>query len=189
MKNLISRNINGKKVLLFFILTNIIYLIMLAISIPHVMNFSNGMKLLDMMPMGYDAEYVDILFNTLGESGRDAYLFIQIPFDMAYPFLFGISYCLILAYFFNKLNKLKSPLIYLCFLPIIAGISDYFENIGIITLLTNYPDYSNSVIVITNFFSVLKSSATTIYFVVLLITIFIFIIKAIGGKKITANSK
>ena len=74
---------------------------MLTITIPMVMSFSDGMKLLDMMPAGYSAEYVNTLLNTLGEQGRNAYLFQQIPVDMVYPFLFAVSYCLLFAYFLD----------------------------------------------------------------------------------------
>jgi hypothetical protein len=188
MKEFIYRNIEGKKVLLLFILTNIIYISMLAITIPYIMKFSNGLKLLDMMPMGYNAEYVNSLMNTLGEHGRNAYLFIQLPLDMIYPFLFGISYCLIFAYFLNKFGKLRSPLFYICLLPLIAGIFDYLENIGIITILSNFPNHSNLSIILTNYFTVTKSTFTTIYFVALIITIIIFVIKAIRNKNISVTT-
>lgn len=36
-----------------------------------------------------------LLLSALGENGRHAYLFHQLPFDMLYPFLFGVTYCLI----------------------------------------------------------------------------------------------
>ena len=81
---------------------------MLMVTIPKTMGFSKGMKLLDMMPMGYDSEYINTLFEALGENGRGVYLYNQIPIDMVYPFLFGISYCLLLVYFLQKINKLNS---------------------------------------------------------------------------------
>ena len=127
LKNIIDKNLNGKKVFLLFILTNIVYAFMLLVTIPKVMSFSNGLKLLDMMPAGYDLEYINSLFNALGEGGRELYLYNQIPVDMIYPFLFGISNCLLLAYFLKKINKLDTSLFYLCLLPLVAGIADYFE--------------------------------------------------------------
>ena len=130
----------GKKVLSLFILTNVVFLFMLMVTIPKTMEFSNGMKLLDMLPTGYNLDYVNKLFSTLGENGREIYLTNQIPVDMIYPLLFGLTYTLLLAYFLKKLNKLKSPFTYLCLLPIIAGIADYFENIGIITMLNSSPN-------------------------------------------------
>lgn len=179
MKKIILNNIQGKKVLFLFILTNLVYAFMLMVTIPKVMHFSGGMKLLDMIPTGYNLEYVNTLFDTLREKGRNAYLFRQIPVDMIYPFLFGISNCLILAYFLKKLNKLNGSLFHLCFIPIVAGITDYVENIGIITMLMKYPNLSNESVMITNIFSVIKSLSTTIYFVVLIIILIILGIKTI----------
>lgn len=174
MKDLIKRNINGKKILALFILTNIIYAIMLTITIPKVMSFSGGMKLLDMMPTGYSADYVNSLLNALGDKGREAYLFNQLPLDMIYPFFFGVSYCLILAYLLNKIGKTESYIFYLSFLPLFSGLFDYFENIGIIIMLNSYPDNSIILTQITNVFSVLKSSFTTLYFIILIIILIIF---------------
>ncbi len=70
IREIIKRNINGKKGLIIFILTNIIYTILLLITIPKVMNFSNGMKLFDMLPTGYNVKYAHSLSSVLGEKGR-----------------------------------------------------------------------------------------------------------------------
>jgi len=164
MRDLIKKNLDGKKVLFLFIVANIIYTIMLTITIPEVMNYSGGMKLLDMMPTGYNAEYVNKLLITLGEQGIHVYLYHQIPVDMIYPLLFGVSNCLVIAYFLNKLGKLDSPIFFLCYLPLLAGLFDYHENIGIITMLRTFPDNSSLLSTITNVFSVLKSIFTTVFF-------------------------
>lgn len=171
MKHLIHKNISGKKVLLFFTLANIVYAIILIITIPEIMHYSDGMKILDMMPTGYDAHYVNTLFNTLGIQGRYAYLYHQLPLDLIYPALFGISSCLVLAYFLGKLKKLDGPLFYLCLIPLFSGFFDYGENIGIIMMLKDYPNISVLQVQITNVFSVLKSAFVTIYFIILIITL------------------
>jgi len=175
MTDLIKQNLSGKKVLLLFIATNIVYLFMLTVTIPAVMQYSRGMKILDMMPLGYDAAYVNTLFDTLGTTGQEVYLLKQLPVDLLYPFLFGVSSCLVLAYFLNKLGKADKPVFYLCFIPLFSGLFDYAENIGIISLLNRYPDHTTWMITITSFFSVLKNSFTTVYFVILIITLVVFI--------------
>jgi hypothetical protein len=152
---------------------------MLVITIPLVMSFSGGMKLLDMMPAGYTPEYVDSLLSVLGVKGRNVYLFRQLPLDMIYPCLFGITYSLLLAYILKKLEKLDGHLFFFCLLPLLSGFFDYCENIGIITMLKMYPDYPSWIAVSTSSFSVLKSSFTTIYFV----TLIVFLI-VVGIKKL-----
>ena len=168
MRNLISKNLKGKIIIPLFLLAGIFYTIMLTITIPKVTGFSNGMKILDMMPTGYDAAYVNTLLNTLGEKGRNAYLYNQIPFDMVFPLFFGISLCLIFAYILKRLGKLEGSLFYICYLPLISALFDYGENIGIITLLNSYPNQINLMAQITNVFSVLKSSTTTLDFIIVI---------------------
>jgi len=174
MRDLIKKNLDGRKVLFLFILTNIVYAIMLTVTIPEVMNYSGGMKLLDMMPAGYNADYVNALLRALGEQGRHAYLFHQIPVDMIYPLLFGVSNCLVISYFLNKLDKLHSSFFFLCYLPLFAGLFDYLENFGIITMLKSFPNNSGLLSQTTNVFSVLKSSFTVGYFIILIITLIAF---------------
>jgi hypothetical protein len=184
----INDNISGKKVLGLFILTNAVYVFMLTVTIPKTMSFSKGMKLLDMMPTGYDFNYVSRLFNSLGEIGRDTYLTNQIPVDMIYPLLFSLTYSLLLAYFLKKLNKLNASFIYLCLIPIIAGTADYLENLGIIAMLKNYPDLTEISVKITSSFSLIKSISTTAFFIILIIVLVILgLKKAINGKKTSTN--
>ncbi len=183
MQSWITKYATGKKVLLLFVLCNLIYVIMLAFTIPKVMHFTEGMKLLDMMPGGYNFDYVRDLFTALGNKGRHAYLYQQIPIDMVYPALFAIAYCLLLAYFLGKLQKLNRPYIYLCFLPLIGGTADYLENIGIITLLNQYPEISGFTVQLTSVFSLIKSAATSIYFVALLVVLILLGIRWISRKR------
>jgi hypothetical protein len=178
----IEKNISGKKVLGLFILTNLVYTFMLTVTIPKTMEFSNGMKLLDMMPTGYDLNYVNELFTSLGENGRLTYLTNQIPVDMIYPLLFGLSYCLLLGYFLKKLNKLNSQYSYLCVIPIITGIADYLENIGIIKMLKNYPELKETSVYTTNIFSVIKSISTSIFFIALIVILIALGIKVLNTK-------
>ena len=185
---ILEKNISGKKVLSLFILTNVIYLFMLMVTIPKTMGFSNGMKLLDMLPTGYNQDYVNELFRTLGENGRDIYLTNQLPVDMIYPLLFGLTYSLLLAYFLKKLNKLKHPFTYLCLLPIIAGIADYLENFGIITMLNSYPDLTETTVNATNTFSVIKSVSTSMFFIALIVVLIILGIKFVKRNKSSANN-
>lgn len=149
---------------------------MLTVTIPAVMQYSGGLDLLDMMPGGYSADYVMTLFNKLGDVGRNTYLYKQIPADMIYPLLFAIGYSLLLGYILNKLGKFESRLFYLCYIPILSGMFDYLENMGIILMLRSYPDISKSLIQTTSIFSVCKSVTTTLFFVTLIILLIMHVV-------------
>jgi hypothetical protein len=184
---LLERHLSGKKVLGLFLLTNSVYLFMLAFTIPTTMAFSKGMKLLDIMPMGYDLNYVKELFSSLGEKGRETYLTTQLPLDMVYPLLFGLSYSLLIAYFLNKLNKLNAPYVFLCILPILGGVADYVENLGIMIMLNSYPDLTWGLVRITALFSIIKSSSSSLFFIALLLVLIAFGFKTIKGEKTCAT--
>lgn len=179
MRNLIKKHLKERRIIILLILSGSMYLFMMTITIPEVMSYSGGMKLPDIMPTGYTNDYVNLLLGKLGEQGRYVYLYHQIPADMIYPFLFGISNCLVLAWLFNKLGKYQGPLFNLCLLPILAGIFDYCENFGIISLLTTYPHNPPVLSEITDIFSVLKSIFTALYLIVLIITLVGFVLNRI----------
>lgn len=179
MKEFISKNSNGKKVLIFALITSIVYLIMPIVTMPIVNRFTNGMKILDLLPGGFNFEYVITLFNTLGEEGRHSYLFYQIPVDMVFPLLLAITNCLLISFFLKKLDLFRAPVIYLCFLPLISGVADYSENIGIIIMLNQFPDITTFAVKITSLFSVIKYSAITISFLGIIV---LGILLGIKGK-------
>lgn len=171
MNKLFIKYATGKRVLLFFILSSLVYVAMLVYTVPKVMQYANGMKLPDLMPTGYNFEYVNALFASLGAEGRHIYLWQQIPLDLVYPALFALCYSLMLAYFIKKLKPTKSPIFFFCWLPVMGGTADYLENFGVITLLRRFPDITEHTVQLTSLATVIKSSATTVYFLVLLVVL------------------
>ena len=182
MRQIIIKNLDGKKILLLFILTGIIYLTMLTVTIPKLLGFSGGLKIMDMMPTGYNPVYVNSLLNALGPDGRHFYLFYQLPLDMFFPGINAITFCLIFGYFLQKLGKINGIFFYICYLPLFAGHFDYCENIGIITMLNSYPDNPVILSIVTNLFSILKSSITTIYSFILIFVLIVFSLKKFRQK-------
>jgi hypothetical protein len=183
MKTIILKHIEGKKVLALFIITNAVFFLMIFVTIPKVAQYAEGMQLFDLMPAGYSAEYAKTLLDTLGNEGRHAYLYRQLPLDLIFPGLFGITYCLLLAYFFEKLQLTQSYLFYLCMLPLLGGLFDYFENAGIILMLNMYPDFSTTIAKATSIFTIQKSVVSTIYFVALPVTIVVYVCRNIRLNK------
>ncbi len=170
MKNLIAliqRKSSGKNVLLFFIPAMFIYVLMLSYTIPGVEKYTHGMKLFDLSPSGYSYEYAKDLLVNLGDSGRELYLYNQLPLDFLYPALFAISCSLLLSWLFLKTKNSSSRLFYLCLVPLAAGVFDYIENIMIISLITGYPDISPAQVGVASFATITKSVLTTLFFLVL----------------------
>ncbi len=168
MHRLIQNNISGKKVLSFFIITQVFYGILMFITIPKLMEYSQKVKILDIMPMGYNLEHVQNLFANLGDVGRNFYLTVQIPIDFIYPLLFTISYSLLLAYLFKKSSLTSSKIKTLNVVPVFAGLFDYLENLGIIGMLKTYPDLNIMLVSTTSTITIAKSIFTTVAFILLI---------------------
>ena len=136
----------------------------------------DGLQIFDMKPNGYSFTYAKELLGNLGKGGRNFYLFRQLPLDFVYPLLFMMSNILILSFFLKKIGKLESWFLLVLF-PVIAGIFDYLENLGLIYLLTSYPRISEIGVRIISTFTVIKSLFTSLYFVILLFVLAILIFK------------
>ncbi len=182
MKTQINRFLRGKIVLLLFIISSSLYFLMLFVTIPHLQRMTRGIRILDMMPAGYDLAYVEKMMEALGEAGRHYYLFRQLPIDLVFPIFFAASSCLIMAWFLKKLNQLDSKWFIVCYLPFFAGFFDYAENFSIISLINNYPEINKNRVLVSNLFSILKSSFTTIALTVLMVILLVCLFKWIFNR-------
>jgi len=70
----------------------------------------------------------------------------------------------------------------LALVPFLAGIFDYIENVFIITMIRSFPDLEVTTVKIASIFTILKSSFTMFFFI-LLITGFSLLFK----KKISST--
>ena len=189
MKNLLSANIKSRNILLLFLATMTIYVIMLVITIPKLMMFSEGKEILDMMPAGYNKAYVTELMTRLSVDGRFYYLTRQLPLDFIYPGLFAYTYALIFIFFLRKIGKHGTSWKFIAYLPVLAGLADYFENICIISILKSFPNVSPILVQFSSTASVVKASSTTIYFISLTILLIAFGIYRIRDRGLTGQAK
>jgi len=186
MKKVISflQNVSsGKTVLFTIILTMAVYLFMLFYSIPKVESFAPKLALFDLSPSGYSYEHAILLLESLGKTGRNLYLSLQLPADFFYPGLFAISYSLLLNWVFKKSFNSKSNIFYLTFVPVIGGLFDYLENICILRMIKLFPDFPKQLVVVASTFTVIKSIFSTIFFFLLFGGIIAILISHLKQKK------
>jgi len=158
---------SGRNVFIFLLPSLTVYFLMLFHTIPAVQAYAPEMKVFDLSPGGYSYDYAIELLSTLGEEGRAEYLKTQLPLDFIYPALFSISSFLLLAWIFSRRYEKGSGIFYLCFVPVIAGMFDYLENIQIVLMILKYPDISNAQVALSSTFTIVKSGLTTIFFILL----------------------
>jgi hypothetical protein len=175
IRQLLVKYSTGRNVILIIVITQIIYFLMLFLTLPNLTQYASGMKVLDLQPTGFSADYAKSLFVNLGSVGREYYIYRQIPLDMIYPFLFAISNALLLTFLFKKSFNHKNKIHHFAIIPLFAGLFDYLENIGIIIMLTMFPNFSSFLSNVTSSFTIFKSISTTLFFVLLVIGIVGFI--------------
>jgi hypothetical protein len=156
--------VSWKLVIVLVLGTQLVYALILWFTIPSVMEHSQGMKLLDMMPLGYPLEYPKQLLDALGEEGRKEYLTLQLPADAAYPLLFALSFSFLAVFLLKRGYGQK--MLGVVWVPIGAGLFDYAENLCILIMLMNYPSTSPLLAMIASLCTVCKSIFTTITFLI-----------------------
>ena len=178
-----QKNSTGKVVIVLFVLTMAVYLTMLLYSIPTVAAFAPELPIFDLSPLGYSFNYANELLDTLGSEGRNLYLSIQLPLDFIYPGLFSITYSVLLVWLFGKSFNENSKMFYFALVPFLAGVFDYVENIFIIKMINSFPDLQVNTVKVASTFSVLKSSFTTFFFILLIVGFALLFKKRFSKKK------
>lgn len=169
LTRLMQKYSTGKRVLFLFALTMAVYVTMLSYSIPAVTAFAPQLPIFDLSPLGYSFSYANELLETLGVEGRNVYLSTQLPLDFIYPGLFSITYSLLLIWLFSKTIKGNSKVYYAAMVPFLAGLFDYAENVFIIKIIHSFPDLQITTVKIASTFTLLKSSFTVLFFILLLV--------------------
>lgn len=163
-----SKYASGRNVLILFIATMSVYAWIVFASIPAVLEEAPDLVLFDMSPLGYSFEFAVQLLDGIGEEGRRRYLFHQLPIDLVYPGLFAVTYTLMLIWVAGKFANKKSWLFTLAYIPFVAGILDYLENLGIFIMLVSYPDLDSGIVLSASICTVLKSVMTVLFYVLLI---------------------
>ncbi len=164
-----NKLINGKFFLILFILTNIVYAVMVSWTIPTLMAYTNGIPIFDMRAFGYSYAEAIYLLDSLGPVGIDYYKSIQLPIDLVYPLLFMSTYSVGCVWIFRKLGWWENTGKIGGVVAIIAGLCDYIENIHIYKILDSYPAISEQFILSSSVSTILKTMTTAIAISILLI--------------------
>ena len=135
-------------------------------------------KILD-LKFSYTLDVCYNLFDEIGANGRNSYqlseLFIDTPYAIVYSFTYAISIYLLLKA--NDLVKFKILIV----TPILIGIFDILENLGIVTMLMNFPEKLVQIAQLTSAATSLKWLFAMITFLIILLNILkITALKALG---------
>lgn len=175
MKKIIEKATLGKA-LLFTIIFIVMYIIInfTSVGVTGLLKITNGASILD-FEFGYSMDKANHMLTVLGEDGRRFYLTKIIPIDFPFPFAYMLCY----AGWISLLVKYIAPLSaakYLTFVPLFAMLFDWIENIGIILMLSNYPNMPMLAIYTASISGILKTLFTLGSISIILVSLTIYFV-------------
>ncbi|MEA2104425.1 MAG: hypothetical protein U9P79_07285 [Candidatus Cloacimonadota bacterium] len=121
---------------------------------------------------------VDKAFNDMGQNGRKINLITTGFIDMIYSIIYGCLFFLLLVKLTRSFSNRKIQLIF--FFPMLGVLFDYLENFGILKMLNQFPEITQSQV---NINSALTSSKW-IFILITIVLILILIILNLFNRKI-----
>ncbi|MDP4094392.1 MAG: hypothetical protein Q8920_13635 [Bacillota bacterium] len=156
--NFFLRLSNKKVLLILFILVVLLVIIPDFIKVPvgplKFEEYSHGIKMID-MTTNYSPSTVYNMVENYGAKARNYYIYVMEPFDVLVPAIMGLFLAGTITLLFKKANKHKLVLL-LQVIPLLGWVFDYLENIGVITILVNYPHKLITVVKAANLFTTAK---------------------------------
>ena len=104
-----------------------------------LLDITGGVGLLD-MELLYTPEQAYTHLAAMGEAGRAFDLTHIVPLDFVFPFMYTFFFAVTITWLLHKLLPAQSGWHRLNVIPLVGGIADYMENLGIITMIAAWPD-------------------------------------------------
>ena len=181
--SLLQKTSSVKRVCFLFIASHLVILSMMLFTFP-VINNQIGTKAFDMQSFGYSVSTAESIVNNLNTQTTDLYLFPQLTLlDVLYPFLLALflsSFIFRLFLITKTKNKANSILL---IVPFLAMGFDYLENTCIILMISKSIEISESFVLLSSSFTVLKGTLTSIAWLTILIYSIKWLILRINEKK------
>jgi hypothetical protein len=107
-------------------------------GVEQLKDITGGVGLLDMEFL-YTPDQAYTIFAAMGEAGRAFDLTHIVPLDFVFPFMYTLFYAVAITWLLHTWLPAQSRWHRLNVIPLVGGIADYLENLGIITMLLAWP--------------------------------------------------
>jgi hypothetical protein len=163
--SLLQKTSSVKNICILFIISHLVLLSMMLFTFP-VINHQIGTKAFDLQPFGYSVSVAKSIVNNLNDYTTQIYLFPQLTFlDVLYPFLLALFLSSLLWRLVYRNTPLGRGLL---IIPFLAMTFDYLENACIILMISKSVTISESFVLISSLFTVLKGVLTSIAWLAIL---------------------
>ncbi len=148
---------------LCFAAATALYLAMVFVTMPTLMNMAGGLMPFDMRPGGYDLPAAQAYLAALGEEGRAYYLGTQHRLDSLFPGLMGLA--LVLGGFL----MMRRPWLWVFVaVVIVAKAADYLEN-GAVAQMLEADEVTADMVMVASRWTLVKTVGDTLAYVTFLL--------------------
>lgn len=183
MHRKISKYVSWKSIIVFSIFFVALFIIINGkpFGVSEMKEHTNGIGILDLEKY-YTPQYAYEILDAQGEKGRNFYKNLLIRIDFLFPLAYSICWMSILIILFKKWLPIESKWQKLSLLPIVAGLSDWIENVFILLMLKYYPERYSYLASIANIMTVMKGIFTAVSFILIVIGLIGLIYKSFFKK-------
>ncbi len=150
------------------------------IGVAGLKELTGGIGILD-YESRYTADYAYAFLESMTEAGRAFHLTRIMPFDIIYPPSLAFFMFSWLSLIIKKNSEDDSPARFILILPFIYLLLDYIENIGITSMLINYPVRLDSICVATGIVTSVKKAVVLLIIIMFIIQLALSVINMLKG--------
>ncbi|MFT6166646.1 MAG: hypothetical protein ACJAV5_001211 [Vicingaceae bacterium] len=169
LNSILLKTSSVKKLGILFVASHIVLLLMMVYTFP-VINNQIGTKAFDLQPFGYSFSEAKSIVSNLNVQTIDLYLFPQLTLlDLLYPFLLALFLSSLLFRLIKITGSKTKVASTFLIIPFLAMIFDYLENICIILMISKSIEISETIVILSSTFTVLKGVLTSISWISILV--------------------
>jgi hypothetical protein len=150
-------------------------------GVAQLKEITGGIGILDLEIL-YTPEHAYALFSAMEDAGRAFDLTHIVPLDMVFPFVYTLFYAVTITWLLHKWLPAQSRWHRLNVVPVVGGICDYMENLGIIMMLLSWPAQLPDIARFTMVMGLVKWTFGILVFVIILGALIGWVVYIIKGR-------
>lgn len=155
LSDTIAKVAEGRTIVVVIVIYMIFHIAVMPWAAAKINDQAGGIGLLDLQ-VRYTPDKAYEMMSFYGEQGRTLYLHTELTADLVFAIVNAVFFSLLITYFFRRAFSFSSPVQLLNLLPFFGMVADFLENIGIVTMLINYPEKLVTVAQATNICTMTK---------------------------------
>jgi hypothetical protein len=151
----LSRFANGKSILIFLATFIFINAVVLSWAGAQIAAYSDGLGPLDLQ-FSYSPDTAYSMVEGYGEEGRSFYRMIDLTVDVIYPIVTLFLFAGLIIFTYSRAFPDRPVLKNLALVSVVGTLFDFLENVGVVIMLSTYPNRMDVVAQLTSLFTTAK---------------------------------